>query len=60
MSDSLDSEPVAIAVDEGDQRLCGRSSFAAKKDDAVLRISFARRSSRFSRSSSLMRRLVGV
>ena len=36
------------------ERLCGRSSSAAKKADAALRISFARRSSAFSRFSRLI------
>jgi hypothetical protein len=54
-ADRLDSELLAMLVDEVDQRWEGRSSSAAKKADALLRIAFARRSSRFSRSSSVSR-----
>src|SRR5690606_31986427 len=54
-ADRLDPEAVAMVVDERDQRLDWRSSSAPKKADAALRISFARRSSLFSRSSCLIR-----
>ena len=37
-----------MGVDELDDQRCGRSSSAAKKTEAALRISFARRNSRFS------------
>src|SRR4029453_18356901 len=40
-----------ILVDEPHERVCGRSSSAAKKADAAFKISFARRSSAFSRLS---------
>ena len=49
-ADRLDPEPGLVSVDVGDRLLCRRSSSAAKKAEADLRISFARRSSRFSRS----------
>ncbi len=45
-----------MLVDERDHHFCGRSSSAAKKADAFFRISFARRSSRISCSSSLVLR----
>ena len=43
---------VAVLVDDLHERGDGRSSSAAKKADAVFKIAFARRSSRFSRSNS--------
>ena len=50
-------EPVvAVLLDEPHDRGDGRSSSAAKKAEAVFKIAFARRSSRFSASSSLSRR----
>src|SRR5690606_28030356 len=53
-TDRLDPKSVLVLIDIGDHHLRRRSSSAwAKKADAVRRISFARRSSRFSRSSSL-------
>src|SRR5690606_9596401 len=60
-ADGLDSEllalhdVVAVGVDERHYLLCWRSSSAPKKLAARLRISFARLSSRFSCSSSLIR-----
>ena len=54
-ADRLDPEPVAVCVDERDYLFDWRSSSAPKKADAAFKISFARRSSRFSRSSSLIR-----
>ncbi len=54
-ADRLDPELFLVLVDVGDQRCEGRSSSAAKKADALLRIAFARRSSRFSRSNSTIR-----
>ena len=54
--DRLDPELVAVGVDVVDHLLpVGRSSSAAKKADAVLRIAFARRSSGFSLSHALIR-----
>ena len=59
-ADRLDtpSEPALgaalVFVDEGDYRLCGRSSSAAKKAEAAFKISFARRSSAFSRFRRLI------
>src|SRR5690606_26311002 len=55
-ADRLDPEASLVVVDENAHLLggCGSSS-RAKKADAALRISLARRSSRFSRSSSLIR-----
>src|SRR5882757_9997056 len=47
-TDRLDPELPTMFIDIGDQDLAGRSSSAAKKADALLRISFARRSSAFS------------
>src|SRR5579875_3431632 len=44
--------PVLVGVDEADYLFRGRSSSALKKAAAAFRISLARRSSRFSRSSS--------
>jgi hypothetical protein len=43
---------ILVLVDVGDQRGEGRSSSAVKKADALLRIAFARRSSRTSRSNA--------
>ncbi len=54
-ADRLDPERAAVLVDEAGHRVERRSSSAPKKVAALLRISLARRSSRFSRSSSLMR-----
>jgi hypothetical protein len=55
-ADRLNPEPVSVLVDEHGQLLGGRgSSSRAKKADAAFKISLARRNSRFSRSSSLMR-----
>jgi hypothetical protein len=45
-----------VLIDEPHERGDGRSSSAAKKADAVFKIAFARRNSRFSRSSSTSRR----
>src|SRR5690606_7516706 len=42
LADGLDSELVTVAVDVVDDQRCGRSSSAAKKADADLRIEFAR------------------
>ena len=50
-ADRLDPEPFLVPVDIVDDYRRGRSSSAAKKADADFKISFARRSSRFSRSS---------
>ena len=47
---------VLVLVDEPHERRCGRSSSAAKKADAALRISFARRSS----ASSALSRLISA
>ncbi|EIV59035.1 hypothetical protein MA3A0930R_0846 [Mycobacteroides abscessus 3A-0930-R] len=52
-ADGLDSELLAISVDESDYFRCWRSSSAPKKLAARFRISLARLSSRFSCSSSL-------
>src|SRR5207302_120773 len=55
-ADRLDPICPTMIVDEGDHRLNGRSSSAwAKYADALRRISLAWRSSRFSRSSALIR-----
>src|SRR3954453_13996939 len=54
-ADRLDPEPVPVGVDERHYFLDWRSSSAPKKADAAFKISFARRSSRFSRSSSRIR-----
>src|SRR5438270_1978815 len=55
-ADRLDPIRATVIVDEGDHRLNGRSSSAwAKYADALRRISLAWRSSRFSRSSALIR-----
>lgn len=53
-ADRLDSEHLAVCVDERYERFNGRSSSAAKKADAALRISFARRSSATSARSRLI------
>jgi hypothetical protein len=50
----LDPEHLAVCVDERYERFDGRSSSAAKKAEAALRISFARRSSAFSARSRLI------
>lgn len=48
-ADRLDAaEAALVLVDEGYERVCGRSSSAAKKDAAAFKISFARFSSAFS------------
>jgi hypothetical protein len=47
---------VTMLLDEPHERGDGRSKSAAKKADAVFKIAFARRSSRFSRSNSTSRR----
>ena len=54
-ADRLDPEPVPVGVDEGDHLGDWRSSSAPKKCAAAFKISFARRSSLFSRSSSRIR-----
>jgi hypothetical protein len=54
-ADRLDSVLLLVLVDVVDQRVEGRSSSAAKKAEALFKIAFARRSSRTSRSSSLIR-----
>src|SRR5665648_992138 len=55
-ADRLDPETVLVLVDVLDDHFSRRSSSAAAKNaDAVRKISFARRSSRFSRSSSATR-----
>jgi hypothetical protein len=53
-ADRLDPEPRAMFVDERDHFLDWRSSSAPRKADAASRISFARRSSLFSHSSSFI------
>src|SRR5690348_15160083 len=53
-ADRLDSEHLPVGVDERYERFDGRSSSAAKKAEAALRISFARRSSAFSAFSRLI------
>src|SRR5262249_22114350 len=50
-ADRLDPEPGLVLADKAHERCCGRSSSAAKKADAALRISLARRSSRTSARS---------
>ena len=55
IADRLDPVVGLIGVDELDDQRCGRSSSAAKKADADLRIELARRSSRFSCSRALTR-----
>src|SRR5690606_26070993 len=60
-TDRLDAVLGPLLVDEGvHQRVKRSSSAAAKKADALRRISFARLSSRFSRSSDLSRSLSSV
>src|SRR5690606_5746079 len=54
-ADRLDPETVPVVVDERDYFFDWRSSSAPKKADAAFRISLARRSSLFSRSSSRIR-----
>src|ERR1700740_2576492 len=55
-AERLDPVLIALIVDERDHHFGRRSSSAwAKYADALRRISLARRSSRFSRSSSLIR-----
>ena len=51
---------VAMLINETHERGDGRSSSAAKKADAVFKIAFARRNSRFSRSNSTNRRRSSV
>ncbi len=51
-ADRLDPEHIAVLIDERGQNFGGRSSSAAKKAEAALRSSFARRSSAFSFFSS--------
>ena len=48
-ADGLDPELIEVFVDERDHLVVGRSSSAAKKADAALRISLARRASASSR-----------
>src|SRR5438552_5302429 len=56
LADRLDPELLPVAVDEADHHFARRSSSAfAKYADAKRRISLARRSSKFSRSSSCNR-----
>jgi hypothetical protein len=54
-ADRLDPELVFVQVDIGDHLVKGRSSSAAKKADALFRITFARCSSLTSRSNSTIR-----
>src|SRR5262249_47210677 len=56
----LDPELPPVLVDVADHLARRPSSSAAKKADALFRISFARRSSRFSFSSSAIRRRSSV
>lgn len=51
-ADRLDSEHLAVGGDERYERFDGRSSSAAKKAEAALRIAFALRSSAFSAGTS--------
>ncbi|WP_371829684.1 hypothetical protein [Sinomonas cyclohexanicum] len=51
-ADRIDPVLPAVLLDEGAHHLDGRSISAAKTAEACFRIVFARRSSRFSRSSS--------
>nr|WP_316770307.1 hypothetical protein [Streptomyces sasae] len=53
-ADRLDSEHLAVCVDERYERFDGRSSSAAKKAEAASRISFVRRSSAFPARSRLI------
>src|SRR3990172_5799420 len=55
LADRLDPEGDALLVDEGGHFADRRSNSAPKKAAAALRISLARRSSRFSRSRSFIR-----
>src|SRR5690625_6627528 len=50
-ADGLDPELVSIQIDVSDHLVVGRSSSAAKKAEAVFKISLALRSSAFSRLS---------
>ena len=59
-ADGLDSELLTVLIDVVDHHLCGRSSSAAKKAEALFKIALARRSSLFSCSSSEMRCLSAV
>src|SRR5699024_654584 len=52
-ADGLDPELIPVLVDVLDHFVVGRSSSAAKKADAVLRISLARFNSLFSRRNRL-------
>jgi hypothetical protein len=54
-ADRLDPETASTLVDERDYLASRRSSFGAKRADAPLRISFARRSSAFALSSCFKR-----
>src|SRR4051794_7824039 len=54
-ADRLDPVFELVLIDVGDDQREGRSSSAAKKADALFKIAFARRSSRFSRSRSASR-----
>ena len=54
-ADWIDPVFVAVSGDELRDQRCGRSISAAKKAEACLRIVFARRSSRFSRSNCAIR-----
>src|SRR5271163_1795875 len=61
LADRLDPVNLTMIVDEGDHGLNGRSSSAwAKYADALRRISFAWRSSRFSRSSAFRRSAISA
>ncbi|MGW0576778.1 hypothetical protein ACWD25_12570 [Streptomyces sp. NPDC002920] len=53
-ADRLDSEHLVVRADERSERFDGRSSSAAKKAEAALRISLARRGSAFSALSRLV------
>src|SRR5690606_36255584 len=55
VADGLDPQLVPVGVDERHHHFCGRSSSAAKKAEARFKISLARRNSRFSCSSFLIR-----
>jgi hypothetical protein len=50
LADRLDPELLPVLINERDHRLCGRSSSAAKKAEALRRIAFARFTPRNSRS----------
>ena len=58
LADRLDPETVPMGVDERDYFFGRRSSSAPKKAAALLRISLARRNSRFSRSKATRRCLL--